>query len=197
MHKWSRRRAHLFLLISLFTIILLSTFLSNHNSKTIHSSTDHPPSFPTHTTTSNSSLFSPNQWLPGLKVHTFLCLFAHFHYQNFIFLFLPCVAGGPGWSRACSAPRSYRPRRDGAAAQRKWWKERSLDGNCDLFSGRWVYDERLYPLYNESECPWMSDQLACRKHGRPEEQYKHWRWQPHGCHLKRLLLFSSTSKLFI
>ncbi|KAM0948096.1 putative PMR5 domain, PC-Esterase [Dioscorea sansibarensis] len=167
MHKWSRRRAHLSLLISLFTLILLTTLLSHHTSNTIHSSTDHPPSFPTHTTTFNTSLFSPNQWLPG----------------------------GPGWSRACASPRSYRSRRGGAAAQRKWWKERSLVGSCDLFSGRWVYDERLYPLYNESECPWMSDQLACRKHGRPEEQYKHWRWQPHGCHLNRWNALEMLEKL--
>ncbi|XP_059668071.1 protein trichome birefringence-like 35 isoform X2 [Cornus florida] len=56
---------------------------------------------------------------------------------------------------------------------------------CDLFSGRWVFDNTSYPLYNESDCPYMSDQLACHKHGRPDLGYQYWRWQPHNCNLKR------------
>ncbi|GAB4834028.1 Protein trichome birefringence-like 35 [Ancistrocladus abbreviatus] len=58
-------------------------------------------------------------------------------------------------------------------------------GDCDVFSGKWVFDNSAYPLYNESECPYMSDQLACCKHGRPDPGYQYWRWQPHGCNLKR------------
>ncbi|KAL6987896.1 Protein trichome birefringence-like 35 [Sarracenia purpurea var. burkii] len=57
--------------------------------------------------------------------------------------------------------------------------------NCDIFSGKWVLDNSSYPLYNESDCPYMSDQLACHKHGRPDLGYQHWRWQPHNCNLKR------------
>lgn len=57
--------------------------------------------------------------------------------------------------------------------------------SCDLFSGKWVFDKTSYPLYNESDCPYMSDQLSCHKHGRPDSDYSHWRWQPHGCNLKR------------
>lgn len=56
---------------------------------------------------------------------------------------------------------------------------------CDVFSGKWVFDNTSYPLYNESDCPYMSDQLACHKHGRPDFDYQYWRWQPHGCDLKR------------
>ncbi|GAB2285938.1 Protein trichome birefringence-like 35 [Dionaea muscipula] len=56
---------------------------------------------------------------------------------------------------------------------------------CDVFYGRWVFDNVSYPLYNESDCPYMSDQLACRKHGRPDLNYQYWRWQPHGCNLRR------------
>lgn len=56
---------------------------------------------------------------------------------------------------------------------------------CDVFSGKWVFDSTSYPLYNESDCPYMSDQLACHKHGRPDFDYQYWRWQPHGCDLKR------------
>jgi len=56
---------------------------------------------------------------------------------------------------------------------------------CDLFSGKWVFDNISYPLYNESECPYMSDQLACIKHGRSDLGYQYWRWQPNHCNLKR------------
>ncbi|CAI0424124.1 unnamed protein product [Linum tenue] len=63
-------------------------------------------------------------------------------------------------------------------------KRESLE-RCDVFSGKWVFDDESYPLYNESDCPYMSDQLACHKHGRSDLGYQHWRWQPHNCNLKR------------
>ncbi|XP_040377756.1 protein trichome birefringence-like 34 [Oryza brachyantha] len=59
------------------------------------------------------------------------------------------------------------------------------DEECDLFSGRWVYDEAAYPLYRESACRFMSEQWACEKYGRADLRYQHWRWQPHGCDLPR------------
>ena len=67
----------------------------------------------------------------------------------------------------------------------KFDKQREQKDSCDLFSGRWVFDNTSYPLYNESGCPYMSDQLACHKHGRPDLDYQYWRWQPHGCNLNR------------
>lgn len=63
--------------------------------------------------------------------------------------------------------------------------EKEKKNSCDLFKGKWVFDNTSYPLYKESECPYMSDQLACHKHGRPDLEYQYWRWQPHGCNLKR------------
>ncbi|CAH1432965.1 unnamed protein product [Lactuca virosa] len=63
--------------------------------------------------------------------------------------------------------------------------EKEKKDSCDLFKGKWVFDNTSYPLYKESECPYMSDQLACHKHGRPDLEYQYWRWQPHGCNLKR------------
>ncbi|KAF4350472.1 hypothetical protein F8388_011843 [Cannabis sativa] len=56
------------------------------------------------------------------------------------------------------------------------------DPSCDIFSGRWVYDESR-PLYEESDCPYIQPQLTCLEHGRPETNYQHWRWQPNGCDL--------------
>ncbi|KAL3630561.1 Protein trichome birefringence-like 33 [Castilleja foliolosa] len=54
---------------------------------------------------------------------------------------------------------------------------------CDVFSGRWVWDDVDRPLYEESECPYIQPQLTCQEHGRPDKDYRHWRWQPHGCSL--------------
>ncbi|XP_009591917.1 protein trichome birefringence-like 33 [Nicotiana tomentosiformis] len=53
---------------------------------------------------------------------------------------------------------------------------------CDIFSGKWVWDEKK-PLYEESECPYITPQLTCQANGRPDKDYQHWRWQPHGCSL--------------
>ncbi|CAN6286388.1 unnamed protein product [Urochloa humidicola] len=56
---------------------------------------------------------------------------------------------------------------------------------CNMSSGRWVYDDAAYPLYRESGCRFMSDQTACEKFGRTDLRYQRWRWQPHGCDLPR------------
>ncbi|XP_075474597.1 protein trichome birefringence-like 34 [Primulina tabacum] len=56
---------------------------------------------------------------------------------------------------------------------------------CDVFSGKWVFDDISYPLYKEEECTFMSDQLACAKFGRKDLSYQNWRWQPHHCNLPR------------
>jgi hypothetical protein len=62
---------------------------------------------------------------------------------------------------------------------------------CDMSSGRWVYDGTAYPLYKESACTFMSNQSACQKFGRTDLRYQHWRWQPHGCDLPRYVRRSS------
>ncbi|XP_007026588.2 PREDICTED: protein trichome birefringence-like 34 [Theobroma cacao] len=68
----------------------------------------------------------------------------------------------------------------------------SLTSRCNLFSGKWVYDNESYPLYKERECTFMSDQLACEKFGRKDLNYRFWRWQPHQCDLPR---FNATALL--
>lgn len=71
---------------------------------------------------------------------------------------------------------------------------------CDVFSGRWVWDDVARPLYEESECPYIQPQLTCQEHGRPDKDYQHWRWQPNDCSLPRLIyiyLFILASILYI
>ncbi|KAK6943185.1 Trichome birefringence-like, N-terminal domain [Dillenia turbinata] len=63
---------------------------------------------------------------------------------------------------------------------------------CNLFSGKWVFDNQSYPLYKERECTFMSDQLACEKFGRKDLSYQNWRWQPYHCDLPR---FNATALL--
>ncbi|KAI3674842.1 hypothetical protein L2E82_51958 [Cichorium intybus] len=62
----------------------------------------------------------------------------------------------------------------------------SLTDTCDLFSGRWVHDNKSrYPLYKEDECPYLHADLACLTYGRKDSKYQQWRWQPNGCDFPR------------
>lgn len=63
------------------------------------------------------------------------------------------------------------------------------DRECNLFEGKWVFDNESNPIYREEECKFMSDQLACGKFGRKDSSYQYWRWQPHKCDLPRLIFF--------
>ncbi|KAM7532031.1 hypothetical protein LguiB_035441 [Lonicera macranthoides] len=63
---------------------------------------------------------------------------------------------------------------------------------CNLFSGKWVFDNKSYPLYKEKECSFMLDDYACEKFGRKDLRYQNWRWQPHQCDLPR---FNGTALL--
>lgn len=101
----------------------------------------------------------------------------------------------------CNSTRDYSGRKiswingeQETAAKRR---RADLEEKCDVFSGRWVFDNTSYPLYEESSCPYMSDQLACHKHGRPDLNYQYWRWQPHGCNLKRSSFIFSLIVYFI
>ncbi|KQK08717.1 hypothetical protein BRADI_2g43447v3 [Brachypodium distachyon] len=52
---------------------------------------------------------------------------------------------------------------------------------CEAWDGEWVQDPAGYPLYEAAECPFLSDQVTCRRNGRPDSGYEQWRWQPNGC----------------
>ncbi|KAL9676648.1 hypothetical protein QQ045_004864 [Rhodiola kirilowii] len=60
---------------------------------------------------------------------------------------------------------------------------RATKGSCDLFKGKWVWDNITRPQYKEEECPYIDSQLSCLANGRPDNSYQFWRWQPDGCDL--------------
>ncbi|KAL2557931.1 Protein trichome birefringence-like 34 [Forsythia ovata] len=66
---------------------------------------------------------------------------------------------------------------------------------CDLFSGKWIYDNVSYPLYKEKQCSFMVDVFACEKYGRKDFHYQKWRWQPHDCDLPRFNATALMEKL--
>lgn len=68
--------------------------------------------------------------------------------------------------------------------QQQQQEEKNLRG-CELYKGRWVYDAagREAPLYRESECGFLTEQVTCMRNGRRDDSYQRWRWQPEGCDL--------------
>jgi hypothetical protein len=59
---------------------------------------------------------------------------------------------------------------------------------CDLFDGKWVWDDGR-PLYDSSDCPFLDVGFRCSENGRPDSSYTKWRWQPARCDLPRLVRF--------
>ncbi|CAI9757253.1 unnamed protein product [Fraxinus pennsylvanica] len=58
-------------------------------------------------------------------------------------------------------------------------------GKCNLFEGRWVYKPMGNPLYRSSKCPFLSDQVSCRRNGRPDFEYEKWSWEANDCRIPR------------
>lgn len=63
---------------------------------------------------------------------------------------------------------------------------KTLTKDCDYSKGRWVRrtSTSLGLIYGE-DCPFLDSGFRCRKNGRNDSGYLHWRWQPHGCDLPR------------
>lgn len=68
--------------------------------------------------------------------------------------------------------------------------EDRIDESCNVFEGKWVWDNVSYPLYTEESCPYLVKQVTCQRNGRPDSFYKNWRWQPNGCNLPRYFIIA-------
>lgn len=60
----------------------------------------------------------------------------------------------------------------------------SLSKACNMYRGRWVYEE-TYPLYNVSACPFVLSQFRCLENGRPDQKYLKFKWVPKSCSLPK------------
>ncbi|XP_041023843.1 protein trichome birefringence-like 35 [Juglans microcarpa x Juglans regia] len=157
MQRWSRKKSHFPLLVILLLIFIVFTVLYNERSiQQIHEEPDRVH----HRQEASITYVKPNRLSPS---HEVLDRF-----------------------NKCNSTRDYSGRRIAWLDRTvKTGPRRVASESCDVFSGEWVFDNVSYPLYNESHCPYMSDQLACHKHGRPDLGYQYWRWQPQHCNLKR------------
>ncbi|KAL5218096.1 hypothetical protein ABZP36_018780 [Zizania latifolia] len=55
---------------------------------------------------------------------------------------------------------------------------------CDVYDGRWVFDES-YPLYTSNLCSFIDEGFSCEANGRMDQSYRKWRWQPTHCSIPR------------
>ncbi|KAF6136835.1 hypothetical protein GIB67_030120 [Kingdonia uniflora] len=60
-----------------------------------------------------------------------------------------------------------------------------LVNSCNVFEGKWVFDNELRPMYDEESCPFLTKQVTCKKNGKSDSAYQNWRWKPDGCDLPR------------
>uniref|UniRef100_A0ACD5XK53 Uncharacterized protein n=1 Tax=Avena sativa TaxID=4498 RepID=A0ACD5XK53_AVESA len=67
---------------------------------------------------------------------------------------------------------------------RKMDLARSNAARCDVYDGKWVFDES-YPLYTSNSCPFVDEGFSCQANGRMEQKYTKWRWQPTHCDIPR------------
>lgn len=170
MKLWNKKKTHFPLLVFVFSLFLVFSIL--HNERNILQIQENPDRATRHQIP--VTYVKPNR------------LSHHNHAPEVLDRF-----------STCNSTREYSGRKIAWTDHPtpEYGRRRESLESCNVFSGKWVFDNSSYPLYNESECPYMSDQLACHKHGRSDLGYQYWRWQPHNCNLKRWNVIEMWEKL--
>lgn len=160
--KWNRKKPPIFPLL-VFILLFFIAFSILHSEHTIHQIHENPDRAHNHQEVSSATFVKPNLSGHLKKAPEVLDRFSR-----------------------CNSTVKYSGRKiDWLSDSQQSSSQKVRAESCDVFSGKWVFDNVSHPLYNESNCPYMSDQLACYKHGRSDLGYQYWRWQPHNCNLRR------------
>nr|CAD1845087.1 unnamed protein product [Ananas comosus var. bracteatus] len=91
----------------------------------------------------------------------------------------------PSKNHTSSASNTYQASGSGSGSGSGSSKKRGVEG-CNLFDGRWVYDESS-PSYPAGSCPFVDSGFNCFRNGRRDLNYTKLRWQPKHCTAPRFL----------
>ncbi|KAK6919172.1 PC-Esterase [Dillenia turbinata] len=64
-------------------------------------------------------------------------------------------------------------------------KQHTQTMKCNIFSGKWVYKPKEYPLYKATQCPFLTEKSNCLKNGRQDSKYEGWSWENDECEIPR------------